>query len=228
MVKTLTHIEFASGQVLSVVGVEASATDVAESESGTLALGTGTGSVGAVDLRQTSNAALLGTIPVSGPVVRIAASQGGDRFFSLQESDGQASVDIIAVRTRSVVASIAVPAGTIDVTPTADGSGFWVLLPGGIVEQFASNSPRPLTMFGTGQTGSALALSPDGQTLYVLRSSATRANVAVVRLATQSVRVVLPAPAASVDIVVSLDGSRFYAAASPAGSSNVQAFNLPG
>ena len=108
----------------------------------------------------------------------------------------------------------------------------WRLLgrlePGGVVEQFAGASSQPLTRIPPpGSSATRIALSPNGDTMYVLRRLSTTANVAVVALRTQSVRAVLPAPAGAVDLAPSLDGRQLYLAASPSGSSNIQTFTLP-
>jgi DNA-binding beta-propeller fold protein YncE len=185
----------------------------------------GVGSVGAVDLRQAANGASIATVPTSEPVIKISVSSGGNTFFALQAGADGASVAVISAQSHRVVSTVPVPATATQVIGAGSGDAFWILLPGGVLEEF-DGSPNPITEFNTGQGGSGLALSPDGQTMAVLRSG-TVSNIALVSLATQSVLTVVPAPGETVDVVVSLDGHTLYVAASPSGTSNVQAIPFP-
>jgi DNA-binding beta-propeller fold protein YncE len=124
-----------------------------------------------------------------------------------------------------VVSTVPVPATASQVIGVGSGSAFWILLPRGALEEF-DGSPKPVTTFSTGQAGSGLALSPNGQTMAVLRSG-TVADIALVSLETQAILTVVPAPGDAVDVVVSLDGHTLYVAASPPGSSNVQTIPFP-
>jgi hypothetical protein len=225
--KTITRIDVDSGHVRAIVGVDRSASDIVESASGVLALGLGA-LAGAVNLRQVSNGASITTVPTAYPVTRVAASEDGTLIFALQQAGAHSSVAEIGTQSDRIVRTVPVPASTMDIIPSGSGAGFWVLLPAGEVEQFATAGTQPVTEFSTGAAAARLALSPNGRTLYVLRVTTTVANVAVVKLTTQSVQTVLPAPANSVDMTISLDGRQLYAAASPPGVSTIQAFALPG
>ncbi|HEY1829682.1 MAG TPA: hypothetical protein VGG38_05490 [Acidimicrobiales bacterium] len=223
--KTITHMEATSGHVLTIVGVNAYANDIVDSSSGVLAISVGVGSVGAVDLRQASNGASITTIPTSEPVIKISAASGGNTFFALQAGADGTSVAVISAQSHKVVSTVPVPATATQVIGVGSGEAFWILLPGGKLEEF-NGSPKPVTEFSTGQGGSGLAVSPNGQTMAILRSG-TVSDIALVSLETQAVVTVVPAPGDAVDVVVSLDGHTLYVAASPPGTSNVQAIPFP-
>ncbi len=72
-----------------------------------------------------------------------------------------------------------------------------------------------------------MAVSSDGASLYVLKGEGAGRNVAVVDLATQAVTSVLPAPAGSVDVVLSPDGSMLYQIVGTPDVGNVQVLRLP-
>jgi len=79
-----------------------------------------------------------------------------------------------------------------------------------------------------GVTPIQLAISPSGTTLYVLRSTATADNVAVVDVATEAQVRALPAPAHSVGVEASLDGHSLYLIVGTGTYGNIQVFALPG
>ena len=83
-----------------------------------------------------------------------------------------------------------------------------------------------MTSFPTGDSGRSLALSPDGSTLYVLKNGLTSANVAVVDLATESVRKVLPAPSNCLQVLVSANGNQLYQVVGSASYGNIQVISL--
>ena len=82
-----------------------------------------------------------------------------------------------------------------------------------------------LARFSVGDLGRALALSPDGTTLYVLKGTAAVSNIAVVDIATESVRHVLPAPSHCLEVLVSASGSQLYEVVGTAGYGNIQVFS---
>jgi DNA-binding beta-propeller fold protein YncE len=83
-----------------------------------------------------------------------------------------------------------------------------------------------MASFPVGNSGHSLALSPDGSTLYVLKNGSAPTNVAVVDLATQSVRKVLPAPSNCLQVLVSPSGNQLYQVVGTAGYGNIQVFPL--
>ena len=81
-----------------------------------------------------------------------------------------------------------------------------------------------MSSFRTGDGARSIALSPDGNTLYVLKGPAAAPNVAVVDVATQSVQRVMPAPANCLQILVSANGGELYQMVGTPGYGNIQVF----
>ena len=72
-----------------------------------------------------------------------------------------------------------------------------------------------------------LAISSTGSTLYVLRSVAGGANIAVMDVATESQTRALPAPADSVGLQPSADGRSLYLVVGTSNIGNIQEFLPP-
>ena len=102
----------------------------------------------------------------------------------------------------------------------------FALQSGGDVSEIAIAGGRVMTRFPVGDSGRSLALSPDGGTLYVLKNVLAATNVAVVDLATESVREVLPAPSNCLQVLVSANGNELYQVVGSASYGNIQVFPL--
>jgi DNA-binding beta-propeller fold protein YncE len=205
--RELTEIKLATKTVLAQVGVSAATSNVATGLGGLLALGTSTPSTGSVQLFNTTNKAVVSTRPVAGPVLSLASSKS--QIFALEGSATARAVVIIQnALALPVLQSIPVAKNAIAVLPPITGSGMLVLQSNGVVQEISTATSRVLSTFATGGPSRAMAVSPDGQTLYVLRYlkhinkvPGVGANVGVVDLVTEQVRRTLPAPAYSVAVL---------------------------
>jgi DNA-binding beta-propeller fold protein YncE len=205
--RELSEINLATKAVLAQVGVSAATSNVAIGLGGLLALGTSTPSTGSVQLFNTTTKAVVSTRPVAGPVLSLASSKS--QIFALEGSGTARAVVIIQnALALPVLQSIPVAKNAIAVLPPAAGTGMLVLESNGVVQEISTATSRVLSTFATGGASRAMAMSPDGLTLYVLRYlkhvstvPGVGANVGVVDLVTEQVRRTLPAPAHSVDIL---------------------------
>jgi hypothetical protein len=206
--RELTEIQLGTKTVLAQVGVSAATSNVAVGLGGLLALGTSTPSTGSVQLFNTTTKAVAATRPVAGPVISLATSKS--EIFALEGSATARAVVILQnALSLPVLQSIPVAKDAIAVLPPVAGSGILVLQSNGIVQEISPVTSRVLSTFATGGPSRAMAVSPDGRTLYVLRylkhiSSVpgVGANVGVVDLVTEQVRRTIPAPAHCVAILM--------------------------
>lgn len=222
--RTLHQIDVASHAELGTVPVPSAATSVAETVTGILGVGLATATTGAVELRDGATGALLGTVPVAEPVRALAAGDTGATFYVLSANDTAASVSVIDTATDHVLRTVPMPLQAVAAVPDPAQGALCVLQPDGIVDQVALTSGSITTQFSIGNSGRALALSPDGTTLYVLKGRGSVRNVAVVHLATEAVARVLPAPADAVGLVLSPDGGTLYDIVGTPTVGNIQAF----
>jgi DNA-binding beta-propeller fold protein YncE len=222
--RTLQQIDIVSHAHLTVLAAPASATAVAETATGVLGLGLASPNGGAVQLRSSATGALLQTVAVSAPVVALAAGTTGAALFVLEATATAANVIVLDSATGHVLRRVPVPLLAVAVTPGPAQTTVWVLQPDGLVDQVGLGNGTLMTQFSIGNSGRALALSPDGSTLYVLKGRGSIRNVAVVDLATESVLRVLPAPLGAVGLVLSPDGSTLYDLVGTAAMGNIQAF----
>jgi hypothetical protein len=226
VVKAITSINLTSGRMLMTVGVAASATDAAESVEGTLAVAVGSGTSGALELYDAADGQLQAQVALAGPAVAVAAGADGGSFWVIEQvAQTRVVVEVSAAGTPLGVA-VPVSPNLTDIATFSDKSALWGLLSDGTIEEIALPTGRAITAFSTGGAASVLALSPSGDTAYVLRRALAAPNAAAVDLATQSVTTVYPAPAHSVDMALSADGRRLYFAASTADFGNIQSLEL--
>jgi hypothetical protein len=225
-VRTLTRLNLTSKRASINVGVAAGATDVARS-AGTLAVTWGVGTTGGLDLYAATQGRLQTAVALAGPALAVVAGAGGRSFWVIEQIGPIRAV--VEVSTAGTQLGVAVPVSPslTAIATFSDNSALWGLLANGTIEEIELPSGRVTTAFSTGQAASALALSPSGDTAYVLRSTLAAPNAAAVDLATQSVTTVYPAPAHAIALVLSGDGRRMYVAASTADFGNIQALELP-
>jgi hypothetical protein len=227
LVKTITLLNLSSKRTSINVGVAAGATDVAWSADDNLAVSWSQGTSGGLDLFAATDGRLLTEIALAGPALAVEPGAGGRSFWVI-EQQGQAR-SVVEVSTSGVQLGVAVPVSPslTAIASFSDNSALWGLLSNGTIEEIELPSGRVTTAFSTGQPASALVVSPSGDTAYVLRSALAASNAAAVDLATQSVTHVYPAPAHSIDMVLSGDRRRLYFAASTAEFGNIQTLELP-
>jgi DNA-binding beta-propeller fold protein YncE len=125
-----------------------------------------------------------------------------------------------------VQGTVPVPLNTVSVVPGAAQATLYVLQPNGRLTEISVAGGKVMASFPVGDSGDSIALSPDGTTLYALKSDAGLANVAVVDLASESVRKALPAPSHCLEVLVSADGSQLYEVVGTPGYGNIQVFGL--
>jgi hypothetical protein len=223
--KGLFDISLANGAGAGSISVSSAARSVTESLAGVVGLALGTGRTGALEMLNGSTGKVIRTIPLGAPARDVVVASDGTTFYVLDGNAKSASVTVVNSRNGDGQGTVPVPLNTVSIAPDAQGSSFYALQPDGTVSQVAVVGGKIMASFTTGPGGRSLALSPDGTTLYVLKdASKSAANVAAVDLATDSVQQTLPAPASSLQVLVSADGTQLYQLVGTPAYGNIQVF----
>ncbi len=227
--KTLVQMNLASGSLSSPVPASSDAVSIAETTQNILAVGTSTGTAGAVSLYQITSGkpVLITTAAVSAPVVEVVPSADGSLFFVLTARPGVAAVQELSTASGKLVGgSIGVSSDVISIVPTSDGNDLFTLEPNGLVSELPVSGAGAVAKFNVGADAKLLALSQDSQTLYALKCPPGSCNVSIVNVVGQQVEKVIPAPLDTVQIQISPDDSLVWDAVGNGLYGNVQAFSL--
>jgi DNA-binding beta-propeller fold protein YncE len=225
MTRTLAEFSLSGGQQpIGAKPVSNAAQSIAESPSGVIGLALGTGRGGALQLLNGSTGTVTRTIAIGAPARQVTVGNDESTFYVLNGTSASASVTIINSRSGRTIGTVPMPLETVSVAPDLQETTIYALQENGLVDQIAVAGGRIMSKFRTGDSARSIALSPDGTTLYVLKGPVRASNIAVVDVATQSVREVLPAPANSVQILVSPNGSELYQMVGTPEYGNIQVF----
>jgi DNA-binding beta-propeller fold protein YncE len=222
--KGLFDINLADGSGIGSVHVSSAARSVTESLNGVIGLALGMPKTGALELLDGGTGKVTHYIPLRAPARDVIVGSGGATFYVLDGTAKSASVTIVNSQTGGVQGTIPMPLNTVSIAPDSLGVSVYALQPDGQVSQVAVAGGQIMTTFATGPGARSVALSPDGSTLYVLRNFGQDANVALVNTATENVQRVLPAPAHSVQVLVSTDGNELYQLVGTSSYGNIQVF----
>lgn len=225
-VKTLTSIDLSDGKTVRAVGVSSSASAVAQSPTGVLALGLATAHTGAVELLNATTGAEEGTVAVGAPVRSLAFGADGVTLYVLDGDASSTSVTVVNTTTDKAVTSFGQPHDATSVVPDPSQSAVWTLDRSGVIEETSLSSYKPMAAFPMGDPGLAIAAAPDGGLLYVLKGTAAGGNIAVVSTVTDSIKRLLPAAAGSVALALSPDGRMLYDVVGTPAVGNVQEIPL--
>lgn len=222
----LFQLDPSNGHVLGSVSVSNAAQSVAETSSGLVGLALGTYRAGALKLLDSHTGKVTRTVALPAPAQQVVTGSDGSTFFVLTARGGKASVSIVDSHSGRVVGTVPVPGGAVSAVPDIQETSLYVLESNGVISRIAVAGGKVTATFRIGDSGGSLALSPDGTTLYALKDTSSVPNVAVVDLATESVRKALPAATGSLQILTSPSGSQLYDVVGTPGYGNVQVFSL--
>ena len=102
------------------------------------------------------------------------------------------------------------PRDPIGIVPDRSETAVWTLQRSGALEETSLASGETLAAFSTGNPGIAVAASPGGDRIHVLKRMATTMNVSVITSAAKDVERVVPAALDSVSLALSPDGRTLY------------------
>jgi DNA-binding beta-propeller fold protein YncE len=217
----LYKVNTATGRLTRSVSVSNAARSVADSPAGVIGVALGSGRAGALQLLDGRTAAVIRTVPLPAPARDVTV--GGDAFYVLTGWANSASVTIVSPGGR-VRGTVPVPADAVSIAADIQQSALYVLQRAGPLYVIGIARGKIEAEFGVGGTGLSLAMSPGGATLYVLKGTSRLANIAVVKVSTESVTRVLPAPSDCREVLVSGNGRQLYEIVGTAHYGNIQVF----
>src|SRR6202167_3619268 len=191
-----------------------------------LGLALGTGTTGALELLNGNTGTVALTVRLGAPAREVVVGADGATFYVLNGSETSSRVTIVDSANGRISGTVPVPRNTVSIAPNVGQTTLYALQSTGNVREIAIAGGRVMTRFPVGDSGRSLALSPDGGTLYVLKNVLAATNVAVVDLATESVREVLPAPSNCLQVLVSANGNELYQVVGSASYGNIQVIPL--
>lgn len=221
----LLQLDPSTGQVLGSISVSGAAQSVAQTSTGLLGLGLATDRSGVLELLDSDTGKVKRTILLSGPAHEVVTGSDGSTLYVLTAWSSAASVTIVNSTTGRVRGTVPVPQGTVSVVPSIHQSMLYTLQRNGLLSQIGIAGGKIRANFKIGESGTSLALSSDGSTLYALKTVGTTANIAVVNLAAESVRRALPAPANCLQLLVAPNG-QLYDVVGTSAYGNIQVFSI--
>ena len=223
----LQLLNLTTGKITQVVLASVASVSVAQSPSGLLGVGIGTGTTGALELRNGASGVPVATVPIGAPVKYVFAGADGTTFYVLNGTSTSASVTLVNSQTDKASVSVPVPLDTVSVAVDPAGQNLFAVGSDGTLDEITIGSGTVAASFPVGKTPVSIAISTSGSTVYVLKSTTTGSNVGVINVGTESQTAALPAPANSVGVEASLDGRSLYLIVGTSTVGNIQVFALP-
>jgi hypothetical protein len=220
----LFQLDPGNAQVLGSISVSNAAQSVAQTSTGLIGLALGRGRAGALELLDSHTAKVRRTVPLPAPAQQVVVGSDGRTLYVLTAWHAVASVSVVDSGSGRVQGAVPVPGDTVSMVPDLQQSTLYVLESNGLVKQIGIAGGKIQASFRVGDSGGSLAISPDGRTLYALKDTGTAPNVAVVSLATETVRRALPAPANCLQVLVAPGGNQILDVVGAHTYGNVQVF----
>lgn len=199
--------------------------DIVESSSSLLGLALATTTTGALQFRNGANGAVVASVALPSPARTVTAGSDGATFYVLGGTSATRVVSVVSSLGNRITNSIPVPADTVSIAIDPSQQRLFALLSNGTVKVIATNGGQVLSSFSAGAGAARMTISNDGNTLYVLKTAGQAQNVGVINVATQRQTKAIPAPANTVDIEVSIDGSQLYDMVGTQHYGNIQVFS---
>lgn len=222
----LFEMDSSTGHLTGSVSVSGAARSVAETSTGVIGLALGTQRSGALELLS-GTGKVTKTVPLPAPARQVVVGSDGTTFYVLTATATTASVTIVGSHAGRVLGSVPMPADAVSVVPDVRETTLYALEGNGLVDQIDIAGGRVAARFKAArkdETARSIALSPDGHTLYVLKTADGVSSIADVNIATETVRKVLPAPSHCIGVLVSSSGGQLYDLVGTAKYGNIQVF----
>ncbi len=214
-----------SGPGATIVPVGSGAVDVVESSSGLIGMALRTTTTGALQFRNGASGAVVAMVALPSPAMALTAGSDGATFYALCGTSSVRAVTVVSSLGNRITNTIPVPADTVSIAVEPSQQRLFALLSDGTVKVIAVIGGQILSSFTAGPGANRIAISNDGSTLYVLKTAGQAENVGVINVATQRQTGAIPAPANTVDIQVSLDGTQIYDMVGTQRYGNIQVFS---
>ncbi|MCI0183419.1 YncE family protein [Sulfoacidibacillus ferrooxidans] len=189
--------------------------------SGIIVLGQATKHSGAISLYNAQTLKMMKTIPVGDPVIEVCTdpSEAGD-VYVLNGTKKSETVSVVNTNNNKIMESIPVSLGTIDIASNA--GTLYTLQPNGQIMGISERSKTPQFQFTVAPGARSFVVSPDGQTLYLLKEANDTYYISEVDLATESQIAALGAPMNAGFISLSSDSKTLYVGVESPSVGNVQ------
>jgi len=172
--RTMTKVDVASGAFVTSESVSPQASAIAQSPNGEVALGTSNGPSSAVILYGGATGNYLGTVRVSGPVTALAMSPNGTKVYALEATKPNRTLFVFDQTHQGFPYQVGGDA--VDVAPLNGGADIWILHADGTLAEMSFFPNEVVKSVSVGARAKSLAVSPDGNTLYVLAGAAGKAK----------------------------------------------------
>lgn len=226
-VKAIDQIDLSGGQTVASVGVSANATAVAQSSTGAIAVGLGTATTGAVELHSGTTGAVTSTVPVGAPVRALAFGADGVTLYVLNGAGRSTSLSTIDTSSGTVTGSVGMPVDGVAVTPDPANANVWSVQQSDNLQQTSLTSRRAVQVLPIDGPGIGVAITPQGQSILVLKGTGTVDNIVEIDTSSGTVTRTLAAAAHSVGLVISPDGATLYDLVGTPSYGNIQVIPLP-
>lgn len=229
-VKTISAVSAATGTVspkLPSVAISTSASSLVQSSSGLVGVGLSTPTSGAVEFLNGSTGTQVKTVAIGAPPIALTAGSDGSTFYALNGTSASMSVSAIDSITGVVSNTVPAPLDSVAVAVDPTQQRLFVLERSGKVDVESAATGKIEGRFAVGKTPLAMALSSDGSTLYVLKSTRRGDNIGVIKTATEKQVTAMPAAKSSVAVEVSPDNSKVYDVVGSPKYGNIQLFQVP-
>jgi hypothetical protein len=226
--RTMTKLDVTSGAFVTSESVSPQASAIAQSPNGNLALGTSNGKSSAVVLYGGGTGNYLSTVQVPGPVTALAMGSTGEIVYVLEATKPDSTLFTFDHTHTGFAYKVGPKA--LDIAPVDAGAKVWILGPNGSMEEMSFFPNEIVKRVHVAKSADALAVSPDGNTLYVLAKGTSGQSEVIEVLNSGGTRssASLTVPAGSRQLAVSSDGSTMYDAVSGSRSGVVRAIKLKG
>ena len=206
--------------------VSQAARSVAATSGGVVGVALGSATSGALDLMRATNTKVTKSVPLPAPALQVVTGGSGIDFYVLTAWSSAASVEVVNSRTGKILASVPAPRQAVSLAADPQQGVIYVLQRNGLVDEISVRGGQLESSFSVGDPGEAVAISPDGTRLYVLKGTTSVSNIAVVDTATEGMLKVLPAPGDCRELAVSPDGRQLYEVVGSPDYGNIQVFGL--
>lgn len=223
--RSLNEIDLVTNDQQTAVGANKTASTMAESSTGLLAVGLATRKTGAVQLLAT-NGLVADTVPVSAPVLDLAFGDDGVTLYALCSNGQATTVTVINTVTHKVTQTVGLPSDARSLVPTPSQTAVWTVEASGTVQETSLVTQKPISSFNLRDPGIAITISPSGRVVYVLKGTHAAANVAAIETETERTQHVFPAASNSVGLAISPDGDHLYDFVGSATYGNIQVIDV--
>ncbi len=175
--KTLTQLDLSTKKTITIVPISKDATAVAQSSIGTVAVGVGTATSGAVELLNGTSGTVNATIPVGAPVKGLAFGADGVTLYVLNGTQSSSSITEINASNSQVITTIGSPKDAVGLYPDPQQKDVWTVQSTGNVQEISLQSGVAVGLTSLDSPGTALTISPTSGDVYVLKGSGSVWNI---------------------------------------------------